>query len=172
MIGVTQLLTTNLTGAYQATGNFQDNIASYNSSSTSGDTTAVLNANLTGNDIWVDSADSSKAVTMGNNGSSRSNNQIIMTMNGAVTTNSFTSKDFKQSNLNYTGTIKWYGSNNGTSWTELASNAHTGGSLSFSSSSLTTNYTASTWSYYKVDFNAGTRGTYGHFMLLNIGIVL
>lgn len=162
-------------GAYQATGNFQDNIASYNSSSTqsaAGDLTAELNANLTGNDIWVDSADSSKAVSMGNNGSSRINNQIIMTMKGPITTNSFTSKDFKSSYYNYTGTMKWYGSNNGTSWTELASNAHTGGSLNFSSSSLTTNYTASTWSYYKVDFNAGTRGTYGNFMLLNIGIVL
>lgn len=158
---------------YQATGSFQNNIASYNSTSSNpGDLTADLNADKTGNDIWYDAGDASSNYNFGNNGSSPSNNQVIMTMLGPVTTNRFTSYDFKQSYYNYTGTVKWYGSNDGTTWTQLASNSHTGGSLSYASSSLTTNYTASTWSYYKFDITAGTRGTYGAIQILDIGIVL
>lgn len=161
-------------GAYQAVTPFQNNIAAggYSSSSTqSGYQTADLNANLTGNVIWTTTCDTSNLYQFGNNGSSRSNNQIIMTMLGPVTTNGLSSADREQSYYNYTGSLQWYGSNDGTNWTLLTTHSHGGGALSLTCTTITTSYTASTWSYYKVDITAGTRGTYGAFNFITPSVV-
>ena len=156
-------------GSYQAVTPFQNNIAAggYNSSTSYpsgyGVTNAELNANLTGNVIWTTTCQGSDIYNFGANGSSRSNNQIIMTMAGPVTTNGLSSADREQSYYNYTGVLKWWGSNDGSNWTELTSHSHGGGALSITCTTITTSYTASTWLYYKVDITAGSRGTYGGF---------
>jgi len=162
-------------GGYQAVTPFQNNIAAggYNSSSTySGYMSADLNANLTGNVLFTTVCDGSNLYQFGNNGSSRSNNQVIMTMQGPVTTNGLSSADREQSYYNYTGSLKFYGSNDGTNWTELTTHNHGGGALSLTCTTITTSYTASTWSYYKVDITAGSRGTYGAINFITPSVVI
>ena len=161
-------------GGYQPVTPFQNNIAAggYNSSSTTaGYQTADLNANLTGNVIWTTTCDGSNLYQFGNNGSSRSNNQVIMTMLGPVTTNGLSSADREQSYYNYTGSLQWHGSNDGSNWTLLTTHSHSGGSLGLACTTITTSYTASTWLYYKVDITAGTRGTYGAFNFITPSVV-
>ncbi len=164
-------------GGYQTVSPFQNNIAAggYNSSTSYptgyGATNAELNANLTGNIIWTTPCVVADIYNFGNNGSSRSNNQIIMTMAGPTTTNGLTSAGRAQSNYHYTGVLKWWGSNDGSSWTELASHSHTGSGVAISCQVLSSSYTASTWLYYKVDITAGNRGTYGGFSYLAPSVV-
>ena len=164
-------------GGYKTLSPFQNNVAAggYNSSTSYpngyGCTNAELNANLTGNIIWTTACTVADIYNFGNNGSSRSNNQIIMTMAGPTTTNGLTSAGRSQSYYHYTGVLKWYGSNDGSNWTELTSHSHSGSSLSISCQVLSSSYTASTWSYYKVDITAGNRGTYGGFSYLAPSVV-
>ena len=162
---------------YQTVSPFQNNVAvgGYNSSTSYpngyGATNAELNANLTGNIIWTTTCQVSDIYNFGNNGSSRANNQIIMTMAGPTTTDGLTSADREQSYYNYTGVLKWWGSNDGSNWTELTSHSHSGGSLGIKCDAITTSYTASTWLYYKVDITAGSRGTYGGFNYIAPSVV-
>ena len=162
---------------YKTLSPFQNNVAAggYNSSTSYptgyGCTNAELNANLTGNIIWTTTCQVSDIYNFGNNGSSRANNQIIMTMAGPTTTNGLTSADREQSYYNYTGSLQWHGSNDGSNWTLLTTHNHGGGSLSIKCDAITTSYTASTWLYYKVDITAGSRGTYGGFNYIAPSVV-
>ena len=162
---------------YQTVSPFQNNVAAggYNSSTSYpsgyGATNAELNANLTGNVIWTTTCNTANIDNFGANGSSRSNNQIIMTMAGPTTTNGLTSAGRAQSNYHYTGSLKWYGSNDGSNWTELTTHNHGAASLGITCQVISSSYTASTWSYYKVDITAGSRGTYGGFSYIAPSVV-
>ena len=161
--------------AYATVSPFQNNVASYSSASINPvDQDPYLNNNPTSNRLFEVSCPSSGGTqyNFGANGSSEANNTVVMTMKGPTTTNGLTSSGYQASYYNYTGYLKWYGSNDGTNWTLLVTHHHTGGSLSAYCSVMgPTSYTAVAYTYYKVSVSTGTRGTYGSIAYITPSVV-
>ena len=159
-------------GAYQTVSPFQNNVASYTSTATGTYADPYLNNNKTNNVLFTDTTCStSNGYAFGNNGNSEASNTITMTMLGPTTTNGFTSIGLQQSYYNYTGYVRWYGSNDGSNWTLLGTQHHTGSALSATCTTLSTSYSAVAYLYYKVTVSGNTRGTYQYIINLTPSVV-
>jgi hypothetical protein len=158
---------------YATVSPFQNNVASYSSTSTSAShNTAYLNNNKTDNTLFVGTTCSTaNGYSFGANGSSEASNTVTMTMLGPTTTNGFTSIGLQQSYYNYTGYVRWYGSNDGSNWTLLITQHHTGGALSATCTTISGSYSAVAYSYYKVTASGNTRGTYQYIINITPSVV-
>ena len=159
-------------GAYQTVSPFQNNVASYTSTATGTYADPYLNNNKTTNQLFNDTTCSaSVGINFGNNGNSEASNTITMTMLGPTTTNGLTSIGLQQSYYNYTGYVKWYGSNDGSNWTLLITQHHTGSALSATCTTLSGSYTAVAYSYYKLTLSSNTRGSYQYVVNITPSVV-
>lgn len=159
-------------GAYQTVSPFQNNVASYTTAATGTYADPYLNNNKTNNNLFVGTTCSTaNGFSFGNNGTSEASNNVVMTMLGPTTTNGFTSIGLQQSYYNYTGYVRWYGSNDGSNWTLLGTQHHTGSALSATCTTLSTSYSAVAYLYYKVTVSGNTRGTYQYIINLTPSVV-